>query len=113
MARVTAVRGEIWLADLGMAQKIRPVLVLSVAYKENERAVVTFIGRTTSLRNSEYEIAHVAPRFDAGAFDVQGISTVPDAYLIRRIAICDNATLEKVESALLKWLGIQPPLDKG
>jgi hypothetical protein len=27
-----AKRGEIWVADLGLAAKVRPVLVLSVAY---------------------------------------------------------------------------------
>jgi mRNA-degrading endonuclease toxin of MazEF toxin-antitoxin module len=28
-----AKRGEIWMADLGLAAKVRPVLVLSVAYE--------------------------------------------------------------------------------
>jgi mRNA-degrading endonuclease toxin of MazEF toxin-antitoxin module len=28
-----AKRGEIWMADLGVAAKVRPVLVLSVAYE--------------------------------------------------------------------------------
>jgi len=31
-------RGEIWLVDLGMVRKVRPVLVLSVAYLDEERA---------------------------------------------------------------------------
>jgi mRNA-degrading endonuclease toxin of MazEF toxin-antitoxin module len=33
VARVIPQRGEIWLADLGRVQKVRPVLVLSIAYK--------------------------------------------------------------------------------
>lgn len=36
MGRLTALRGEIWLIDLGMVQKTRPVLILSVAYKDEE-----------------------------------------------------------------------------
>ena len=28
-----AKRGEVWLADLGLAAKVRPVLVVSVAYE--------------------------------------------------------------------------------
>ena len=107
MARVTAVRGEIWLADLGMMQKIRPVLILSVAYKDIERAVVTFVGRTTSLRGSEYEVPHSAPRFEPGAFDAEGINTLPDVQLIRRLGVCDDATLGQVEAALMKWLALK------
>jgi hypothetical protein len=34
MARAEVTRGEIWLVDLGMAQKVRPAVVLSVAYLE-------------------------------------------------------------------------------
>ena len=107
MARLTALRGEIWLADMGMAQKIRPVLILSVAYQDHERAVVSFVGRTTSLRGTDYEVPHSAPRFDPGAFDVQGINTLPDVQLIRRLTMCDSATLMNVETALMKWLALK------
>ncbi|MGK0187434.1 MAG: mRNA-degrading endonuclease toxin of MazEF toxin-antitoxin module [Verrucomicrobiales bacterium] len=33
-------RGEIWQADLGYAGKVRPVLVLSIDYTDEERAIV-------------------------------------------------------------------------
>jgi mRNA interferase MazF len=36
-----AQRGEIWMIDLGLAAKVRPCLVLSVAFRDDERAVVT------------------------------------------------------------------------
>ncbi len=108
MARMNAARGEIWLADLGMVQKTRPVLSLSVAYKDNERAVVTFVGCTTSLRDTDYEVPHTAARFDAGAFDTQGINTLPDVHLVRRLATCDPATLAQVEKAVMKWLALGP-----
>lgn len=87
-----------------MVQKVRPVLILSVAYKDHERAVVTFVARTTSLRGTEYEVPHLAPRFDPGAFDAQGINTVPDVQLIRRLSVCDAVTLTAVEAAVMKWL---------
>jgi mRNA-degrading endonuclease toxin of MazEF toxin-antitoxin module len=32
-------RGELWLADLGMIAKVRPVLILSGSYLADERAV--------------------------------------------------------------------------
>ena len=69
MARLTAQRGEIWLIDLGMVQKIRPVLILSTPYKDRERAFVSVVSRTSCLRGTEYEVGHAAPRFDPGAFD--------------------------------------------
>jgi len=47
-----AQRGELWLIDLGLVQKPRPCLVLSIAYLDHERAVVTFVPRTTSLRGT-------------------------------------------------------------
>ena len=80
MAR--AKRGEIWLVDLGMAQKNRPAVILSVDYLDSERAVATFVPRTTSLRQTRFEVVHIAPGFDSGAFDGQGIGGVPDVKLI-------------------------------
>jgi len=53
-----AKRGEIWIADLGLAAKVRPVLVLSVAYEGQERAIVSYVIRTTSLRGTQYEVRH-------------------------------------------------------
>ena len=41
-------RGEIWLADLGYQGKIRPILILSVPSGPKERALVSYVIRTTS-----------------------------------------------------------------
>jgi len=37
------------MADLGLAAKVRPVLVLSVDYRDEERAIVSYVIRTTSF----------------------------------------------------------------
>jgi mRNA interferase MazF len=61
-----------------MVAKTRPVLVLSVAYNDQERALVTYVPRTTSVRKgARFEVAHEGRGFDAGAFDAQGVATVP------------------------------------
>ncbi|MBI2194653.1 MAG: type II toxin-antitoxin system PemK/MazF family toxin [Planctomycetes bacterium] len=52
MARTEAARGEIWLVDLGFTQKTRPVVVMNVRYLDNERAVITYVARTTSMRGT-------------------------------------------------------------
>jgi len=36
-------RGEVWLFDLGMTAKTRPVLVVSVDYGDTDRAIVTVV----------------------------------------------------------------------
>ena len=104
MAR--ARRGEIWLVDLGMAQKNRPAVILSIDYLDDERAVATFVPRTTSVRNTRFEVPHQAPNFDPGAFDAQGIGGVPDVKLIRRLGVLPQPTLGKVEAAVRAWLAL-------
>lgn len=40
---MTPVRGEVWLLDVGMAEKVRPALVISVAFGDADRALVTVV----------------------------------------------------------------------
>lgn len=101
-----AQRGEIWLIDLGMVAKTRPALVLSVAYNDRERAVVTYVPRTTALRGTRFEVPHTARGFDPGGFDAQGIAGVPNVQLVRRIGTLDAKTLSQVEAAVKAWLGL-------
>ena len=99
-------RGEIWLIDLGLAQKIRPAVVLSVAVLDHERALVTYVPRTTSIRKTRFEVTHTAAGFLPGVFDAQSLGTVPTVKLERRIGVLDPRTLALVEESVLKWLGI-------
>ena len=73
-----AKRGEICMADPGLAAKVRPVLVLSVDYRDDERAIVSYVIRTTSLRGTRYEVRHETRRMPVGAFDAQGLGSLPD-----------------------------------
>ena len=104
MVRAQPTRGEIWLVDLGFAQKTRPVVVLSVAYLEPERALITYVARTTSLRGTRFEVRHSAHGFKPGAFDAQSIGTIPVAKFIRKIAVLEVNALSEVEAAVRKWL---------
>jgi mRNA interferase MazF len=101
-----AKRGEIWMADLGMVAKVRPVLILSVDYRDEERAVATYVLRTTSVRGTQYEVPHPARNMPAGAFDAQGIASIPDVKLERRLGVVDSETLAKVEDAVRAWLAL-------
>jgi mRNA interferase MazF len=45
-------RSEVWLIDFGVAGKARPALVVSGAFGDQDRALITVIPRTTRLRVS-------------------------------------------------------------
>lgn len=105
MARL-AKRGEIWMIDLGMAAKVRPCLVLSVPFEGQERALITYIPRTTSLRGGRFEVEHLASQFKPGAFDAQNIGTVPPARLLTFLSVAGDAVVERVDAAVCSWLGV-------
>jgi mRNA interferase MazF len=99
-------RGDIWLVDLGMAQKTRPVLILSVDFLDHERAVVTYVPRTTSKRGTRFEVPHHYKGFEEGAFDAQGIGSIPAVKLVRYLGVADAAAVRGVESAVKAWLAL-------
>ena len=55
-------RGELQVIDLGLVQKARPCLILSNDYLDHERAVVSYAPRTTTLRQTRFEVPHAMPR---------------------------------------------------
>ncbi len=48
--------GEVWLADLGLAAKTRPVAILSFDDPDAPRALCIYIPLTSQNRGSRYEI---------------------------------------------------------
>jgi mRNA interferase MazF len=48
--------GEVWLADLGLAAKTRPVVVISRHDPKAPRALLIFVPLTTQNRLSAYEV---------------------------------------------------------
>ena len=101
-------RGEVWLVDLGLAAKVRPCLVLSVPAAETERALVALVPHTTAVRGTRFECSARVAFLKPGAFDAQGIVTVPYAKLLRRLGILRPEQLALVEAALAQWLGLRP-----
>lgn len=99
-------RGEVWLVDLGLAAKVRPCLVLSVPVEDTDRTLVSLVPHTTSVRGSRFEVATAAKFLKPGAFDAQGLVTVPLIRLVRRVGVLGPSQLEAVEGAVRAWLGI-------
>jgi len=102
---MTPRRGEVWLFDLGMAEKVRPALVVSVEYTDVDRALVTIVPHTTSLRGSQYEIEVNAPFLKPGAFLVQNVATYPNVRAVRKLGALKREQFDTVFTGLLRWLG--------
>jgi len=104
----TPLRGEVWLIDFGMTGKARPALIVSVAFGDLDRALITVIPHTTSLRGSSFEIAARVPFLRPGAFLVQGITTFPTVKALHRLGTAPREAFDKVLGGLLLWLGCFP-----
>ena len=100
-------RGEVWQVDFGITAKVRPALVIRLPYADADRALIGVIPHTTSVRDSQFEVA-VHTRFLAeGAFLVQGIQAIPPKYFLRRLGILTAEQLHRVEEVLLLWQGLR------
>lgn len=99
-------RGEVWLVDLGMAAKVRPCLVISARLTDAGRALITLVPHTTSTRGTEFEAAINPPFLKSGAFDAQGVVTVPVTRAVRLLGRLNREQLRSVEFALCRWLGL-------
>ena len=100
-------RGEVWIADLGLAAKVRPVLILSTSYSDRDYALIGVVPHTTSPRGSAFEVELRVPRLRRGAFNVQGLMAVPTAKFIRRIVSLQPDQILAVETAVAGWLGLR------
>jgi mRNA interferase MazF len=80
-------------------------LVVSVAFVDQDRALITVVPHTTSLRGSPFEIAVPVSFLRPGAFLVQGVTTFPTVKALHRLGTLQSQAFEKVFSGLLQWLG--------
>jgi mRNA interferase MazF len=90
-----------------MAAKVRPALVLSLPFGENDRTLIGVVPHTTSLRGSQFEVIS-GTRFlkHPGAFLVQGFATVPPRHFIRFLGTVSEEDLKADEEAMRWWLGL-------
>lgn len=96
--------GEAYRADLGMAAKVRPVLIVSREDAERPRDLVLGVPLTTENRGSPYEVTMPRVRFlrDISTANVQGMQPFRPAELEGPIGRFDPASMESVKAAL-RW----------
>ena len=100
-------RGEIWMADLGLAAKIRPVLVMNIEFTDVDYALYSVIPHTTSPRNSQFEVSLPVHSLKKGVFNIQGLMAVPKTKLNRKLSSLNSDQLYAIETILMRWLGIE------
>jgi mRNA interferase MazF len=104
-------RGEVWLVDLGLTAKVRPCVVVSRAIGDTDRALITIVPRTTSVRQTEFEAPVEVPFLKPGAFDAQGVVTIPVVRVIRQLGTLSAPQMQSVEDAICRWLHL--PCSRG
>jgi mRNA interferase MazF len=93
---------EVWLADLGLAAKTRPVVIVSRFDPDPPRALVLYVPLTTQNRMSRYEV--VLPKLpfldrDSVA-NVQGLASIPAVRLERKLGTLPAVVMTAVKAAL-------------
>ncbi len=94
--------GDIWLADLGLAAKTRPVLIVSRLDPDAPRALITYVPLTTQHRGSRYEIPVGDLPFlhQPSVVNVQGIGSLVEPRLERKLGQLSPAMMAKVKDAI-------------
>lgn len=99
-------RGEVWVADLGLAAKVRPCLILSIPFQDEDRALVTVLPHTTSPRDSRFEVQINTPFLRPGVFDAQNLVTIPHAKFVRKLGVISKEQISEIETTVKTWLGL-------
>lgn len=104
--------GEVWLADLGLAAKTRPVVVISCHDPDPPRSLVLYMPLTTQHRHSSYEV--LLPRLgfldrDSVA-NVQGLGSLPQVRLERKLGRLPDDVTKGVKRALIFALDLNAAL---
>jgi len=94
--------GEIWLADLGLAAKVRPIVIVSRQDPDPPRSLVLYVPLTTQRRDSPYEVP--LPRLPfldrESVANVQGLGSLPAVRLERKIGRLSAGIMAQLKDAL-------------
>ncbi len=100
--RIDPKPGEVWFAELGMVEKSRPVLILSVPGGEDARSLVVVVPLTSQIRGMKGEVDLGKPRWlpKPSAVNVQGLASFDHRKLVRRMGELTSVQMEEVKTAL-------------
>lgn len=99
---MTTQPGEVWLADLGLAAKTRPVIIVSRYDLSPPRALILYVPLTTQDRQSQYEV--ILPKLSFldrnSVANVQGLGSLPEVRLERRLGKLSDEIMHNIKRAL-------------
>ncbi len=100
--------GEVWFADLGIAAKNRPVLVLYVPQDEDARSLMIVAPLTSQIRSRRGEVDLGKPRWlpKPSAVNVQGLASFDPGCLSRRLGVLGESNISRVKNALRDLLNL-------
>ena len=100
--------GEVWFAELGMAEKGRPVLLLAVPEPADARSLVIVAPLTSQLRGMRGEVDIGKPRWlpKHSAVHVQGLASFDPSRLTKRMGAVSPEQDRVVKIALRDILGL-------
>jgi mRNA interferase MazF len=101
--------GEVWLVDLGLAAKMRPIIIVSRYDSSPPRSLVIYVPITTQNRGSQYEI--VLPKLpflrQDSVANIQGLGSIPTIRLERKLGELPNEAIFKIKQALIFALDLE------
>ncbi len=99
--------GEVWLADLGLAAKTRPVVIVARDDPDPPRALTIYVPLTTQNRGSRYEVALPKLAFlrEMSVANVQGIASIAVTRLERKLGDVPPEVLARIRGALTFAIG--------
>jgi len=105
---MTTEPGQIYLVDLGMVAKTRPMVVVSRRDENAPRALSICAPVTTSTRASKYEVPIGKPKFlrENSFVNVQGLQAIQHHELKRMIGRLPEDKMAEVREALLWMLDV-------
>ena len=106
--------GEVWMADLGLAAKTRPVVIVSRDDPDPPRALVLYVPLTRQHRQSPYEVVLPSLSFlDRGSVaNVQGLGSLPIVRLERRLGTLPDEVMATIKHALAFALDLRAEAER-
>jgi mRNA interferase MazF len=100
--------GEVWLVDLGLAAKVRPVVIVSRFDLNPPRALAIYVPLTTQNRGSAYEVVLPKLKFLSreSVANVQGLGSIAIVRLERKLGQLPEEVMLEIEQALMMALDL-------